>query len=96
MVIYSVTANKDLTNIIIKYFNKYNLLTQKLADFILFQKVIELMNNKEHLNFEGLKKIINIKSSMNKGLSDELKTEFSNFTPVERQLIFTKNIPDSK
>jgi hypothetical protein len=43
------------------------LLTQKAADFILFTRVVELMNTKDHLIFEGLKNIINIKASMNLG-----------------------------
>jgi hypothetical protein len=34
------------------------------------------MNRKEHLTPEGLKKILAIKASMNKGLPDELKSIF--------------------
>jgi hypothetical protein len=52
------------------------------------------MNKGDHLSIEGIKKIINIKASMNLGLSYNLKAEFIKFTPVERSLIFTKNIPD--
>ena len=52
------------------------------------------MKNKVHLSSEGLKKIINIKASMNLGLSDFLKSEFIDFTPVERQVINTEIIPD--
>jgi hypothetical protein len=37
------------------------------------------MNNKIHLSFEGLQQIINIKASMNLGLSDLLKSEFKDF-----------------
>jgi len=90
---YSVDSKKDLTNLII-HLDRYTLLTQKAADFILFKEVVELMKNKVHLSIEGLKKIINIKASMNLGLSDFLKSEFIDFTPVERQVINTENIPD--
>jgi hypothetical protein len=90
---YSINSNKDLTNLIINL-EKYTLLTQKKADFILFKEVVELMKNKVHLSSEGLKKIINIKASMNLGLSDFLKSEFIDFTPVERQVINTEIIPD--
>jgi hypothetical protein len=90
---YSVDSKKDLTNLII-HLDRYTLLTQKAADFILFKEVVELMKNKVHLSIEGLKKIINIKASMNLGLSDFLKSDFIDFTPVERQVINTKNIPD--
>jgi len=52
------------------------------------------MNNKGPLSIEGLNQIVNIKASMNLGLSDFLKYEFNDFTPVERQVINTENIPD--
>jgi hypothetical protein len=93
-VIFSVNGLKDLTTIIIPHFLKYGLLSQKAADFILFTRVVELMNTKDHLILEGLKKIINIKASMNLGLSENLKSEFKNFIPVDRPIIITKDIPN--
>ena len=54
-----------------------------------------MLNNKAHLSNQGLNQIINIKASMNLGLSDFLKSEFNKFTPVERQIIKTESIPDS-
>lgn len=53
MVIYSVAGIKDLTTVIIPHFLNYPLLTQKAADFVLFQRVVELMTNKAHLTIEG-------------------------------------------
>jgi hypothetical protein len=88
---YSVDSNKDFTNWII-HLDKYTLLTQKAADFMLFKEVVELMKNKVHLSIEGLKQIINIKASMNLGLSDVLNSEFIDFTPVKRHIIKTENI----
>lgn len=44
------------------------------------------MLKKEHLTKESLKKIIAIKMSMNKGLSDYLKTSFPGIIPVVRPL----------
>jgi hypothetical protein len=38
--------------------------------------------------------MINDQWSMNWGLSDFLKSEFKELTPVERPVIFTGNIPD--
>jgi hypothetical protein len=38
----------------------------------------------EHLTKEGLEKIVCIKASMNKGLSEQLKTLFKSVIPVER------------
>lgn len=91
---YSVRSLKDLTTFIIPHFKKYPLLTQKAADFILFQQIVELMMKGAHLTIEGLQEIINIKASKNLGISDIVKSEFSNINPVERAIIQTKNIPD--
>jgi len=77
---YRVASLKDLNAIIIPHFDKYPLLhlrnekqmliTQKKADFNLFKKIIDLINNKEHLTLEGLHKILAIKGSLNLGLSE--------------------------
>jgi hypothetical protein len=68
----------------------------------LFNQVVKLFNNKDHLSIEGLIKILNFKASMIGGLSDFLKSEFNKITPafvlkkvqIERPIIFTENIPD--
>ena len=94
MVFYSVSSVKDLTNTIIPHFLKYTLLTQKAADFLLFKTIVSLINNKVHLTIEGLNQIINIKASMNTGLSEIVKSNFNNIIPVTRPIINTSNIPD--
>ena len=101
---YSVKSIKNITNIIIPHFLKYKLLTQKAADFILFNQIVKLINTKAHLTKEGLHQIINIKASLNLGISENLKSYWTKITPllhlrnekqmVERPLIKTKNIPD--
>ena len=68
--------------------------TQKRADFILFKEVVDLMNQKEHLEKEGLQQIVNLKASINKGLSEELKKEFPNIIPVQRPLVKNQVIQD--
>jgi hypothetical protein len=88
---YSIDSIKDLNNLIF-YLEKYPLLTQKAADFLLFKKAVELVNNKAHLTLEGLKEIVNIKASMNLGLSDMLKSEFVGYTPLERPVINYDNV----
>jgi hypothetical protein len=52
------------------------------------------VKNKEHLTIEGLQKIINIKASMNYGLSNLIKENFTNIIPIKRPVILTDNIPD--
>nr|YP_010170370.1 LAGLIDADG homing endonuclease [Phanerochaete carnosa]QRZ60352.1 LAGLIDADG homing endonuclease [Phanerochaete carnosa] len=94
MAFYSVYDVKNLLQTIIPHFIKYPLLTQKGADFILFKKIVELMNNNVHLTIEGIHQIINIKAAMNLGLSELLRSEFKDFKPVERPLIQTETIPE--
>jgi LAGLIDADG endonuclease len=94
MVIYSVSGIKDLINTILPHFVKYPLITQKRRDFLLFQKVVNLMNNKTHLTKEGLNQIVNIRASMNNGLSNELKTNFTNIIPITKPNIEIMNIPN--
>ena len=83
---YSIDSNEDLNKLII-HLEKYQLLTQKAADFLLFKQAVKLVNNKAHLTVEGLNQIVNIKASMNLGLSNMLKSEFYGYTPVERPVI---------
>jgi hypothetical protein len=91
---YSVSERKDLINVIIPHFKEYPLLTQKAADFILFEQIVELMNQGAHTKNDGLQQIINIKASMNLGISNKIKSEFPLTVPVERLIIQTANIPD--
>lgn len=86
-VIYSVKSLKDILTVIIPHFDKYPLLTKKRADFILFKLIAILMSKGEHLTMEGLNKIISIKASMNKGLSETLQKAFPNIIPIERPII---------
>ena len=53
-------------NKIIKFFEENKLNTSKKKDFEIFSQVIILMNNKEHLTKQGLDKIANLISQMNR------------------------------
>ena len=53
-------------NILIDFFKKYKLNTSKRKDFEIFSKVIQRMNNKEHLTKEGLDTIAKLISTMNR------------------------------
>ena len=76
-----------LINVIIPHFEKYPLLTQKSADYLLFKKAIGLINEKKHLTIEGLENIISIKASLNLGLSDDLKISFPKISPITKPLV---------
>jgi hypothetical protein len=59
-----------------------------LLIFLLKKQKQKQKNNKEHLTLEGIKKLVSIKSSMNLGLSPELKTIFSNIEPEKKREYF--------
>jgi hypothetical protein len=61
------------------------LLTKKHYDYLLFKEVIELMLKKEHNTLEGLQKIVNLKASINLGLSNVLKEFFPDTIPIKRE-----------
>lgn len=92
--VYHVQSLEDLKNVIIPHFIKYPLITQKNSDFILFCSIIDLMLSNKHLEIEGFNQIVNIRSSMNNGLSNDLKLAFPDFNPVSRPLVINKSILD--
>lgn len=92
--LYRVTSPKDLLDVIIPFFDKYPLLTHKYSDFILFRQIVEALNNKEHLRLDGLQRILNLRASMNLGLSPELKAAFPDTVAEERPLVLDINIRD--
>jgi len=91
--IYTVQSIKDLA-IIINHFNNYPLITQKLGDFILFKLVYDIVNCKDHLTKEGLNKILSLKASINRGLTNELKLNFPDIIPASRPLVINQVIKD--
>lgn len=78
---YQVKSIKEFL-VVITHFDNYPLITQKLADYIIWKKIILMMEQKEHLTLEGLEKIVALKASLNLGLSDQLKEAFSGVVPV--------------
>jgi hypothetical protein len=70
-VVYSINSVRDLHNVVIPHFKKYPLLTIKSSTFTLFKDIIELLINKEHLDSNGLLKIMCIRIQMNRGITEE-------------------------
>lgn len=54
---------EDLINVIIPHFNKYNLLSRKKVDFKLFEIIVNMVINKNHLAKEGIEKIVYLRAS---------------------------------
>jgi len=81
-------------NVIIPHFTTFYLVTQKQADFEIFKQIIKIINSKSQLTSEDLQNIVNLKASLNLGLSDRLKTLFPNTVPVPRPKVDFQKIPD--
>ena len=73
---------KDLIKVI-EHFDQFPLLTQKKNDYKLFKQAITIIKNKEHLTKEGLVKIVQIRASLNKGLSASLKSAFPSISTLK-------------
>jgi LAGLIDADG endonuclease len=82
--------------VVIEHFDKYPLITQKLADYILFKQAYNIILNKEHLTFKGLNQLVSIKGSQNKGLSPILQFAFSDSINTKRPLVSknAQNMPN--
>jgi hypothetical protein len=89
-VMYKVYSLGDITNVIIPHFDNYPLISHKQSDFLLFKNIVDLINKSEHLNIDGLIKIVNLKAILNKGLSDKLKIYFPYTIKMKRPKV---NIP---
>lgn len=90
---FRVSGLKNLS-VIINHFDKYPLITQKLADYLLFKQAVKLVHEKVHLTKEGLLKVVSLKASLNLGLSEQLKESFPNVIPVIRPLVKFTGVKD--
>jgi hypothetical protein len=55
-----------------EFFDKHTLKTKKRIDYIQFRRIIDKMNNGEHLRLDGLRKIVDIAMRMNTGNRNKL------------------------
>ncbi len=74
-VYYRVENFKEL-QVIVDHFDKYKLVTAKKIDYALFKQWFNIIKLNEHLTEKGLLNIINLKASLNKGLSGKLREQF--------------------
>lgn len=89
---FIVSSLEQIFNVVLTHFDVYSLVSQKLADYLLFKEAIHIIKNKNHLTLNGLKNVLAIRASMNKCLLD--KTTFSDVVAVARPLVENKTIPD--
>ena len=64
---YEVRSLRDLRDIIIPHFKKYQILSSKQKDFELFTHICELMIKGEHKSTKGIQQIIHLACQMNTG-----------------------------
>ena len=81
MVQYRVCSPRILKNVI-NHFEKFPLITDKRADYELLKHALQLIELKEHLTFQGFRKIVGLRASMNLGLSKKLPAAFPDVVPV--------------
>jgi LAGLIDADG endonuclease len=76
LAIYRVRSLKDLA-VIIKFFQKYSLLTSKRHNFNLFVVLYEIILKKEHLTVSGFLKSISIINNLNNPINSDLMDEIT-------------------
>jgi LAGLIDADG endonuclease len=67
-VYYEIHIKDESLNTIIPDFNKYLLILEKQNDFIIFEKILNIINKRNILIKKGLLDIISLKRFINKGL----------------------------
>lgn len=82
VVYYTVGSTKDIIKYILPHFDRYPLATLKLKDYLLFKKILLLMENGEHNSLPGLLKIFGLKAILNKGLPERVKAEYPDIIPA--------------
>lgn len=70
---FRVRGSENL-NKLIHFFRTNPLKTSKQESFDIFAEIVEMMNNKEHLNKEGLDKIAKLASKMNRKVNRHLES----------------------
>ena len=68
VVYYEVTNHNDLVEKIIPFFGKYDFLSaKKKRDFKKFKQIAKIISSQKHLEVDGIRKILEIRSDMNDG-----------------------------
>jgi len=93
MMRYKVSSIQDITKAIIPHFDKYPLVTQKLVDLNIFKRIVCILN-KGPVSREDLQEIVNLKTSLNLGISPALKESFPNTKELARPIEKFTGIPD--
>ncbi len=93
-VVYTVRSLKDLNDVIVPFFEKHFLITQKRSDFELFKEIVSIKANNRHLSLENFNRILSLRANLNNGWSEKLQKAFPNIVPVDRPLFTIQEIPN--
>jgi hypothetical protein len=63
---FSVKRRRELTSVVVPFFEQHPLITAKRADFVAFASVLRMMEEGAHLTEEGLRRIALITEQMNR------------------------------
>jgi len=88
--VFRVASLKDLA-VIIDHLTRYPLITQKRADFELFKSVVDIKLSGRHTTLDGIQEIVNIRASLNRGLTERLLLAFPQTIPVIRPIVAEAN-----
>lgn len=78
---FTIGSLDEIITRVLPHFDKYPLNTKKYSDYLLFKKAVLIMKQGGHLTVEGLQSIINIRASINRGLTPLLLAAFPNSIP---------------
>lgn len=81
---FTISSLNQIFTQVIPHFDKYPLITQKGADYLLFKQAVMIMQRGEHLTVSGLEAIISIRATLNKGLTSSLIEAFPKTVAVAR------------
>ncbi len=64
---YEINSQKDIHGVLIPFFDKNSLQSEKKKNYLIFRKIAMMVKNNLHHTKNGLKKIKQLKSHMNSG-----------------------------
>ena len=89
---FTISSVSQIITQVIPHFDKYPLITQKRADYLLFKQAVMIMQRGGHLTVSGLEAIVNIRATLNKGLTSSLIEAFPKTVAVARPRVDIKDV----
>lgn len=95
VVYYEVRNLKSLNEVIIPFFDRFNFLSaNKKRNFSIFKSIVELMVKGEHLNPEGMRKILNLRETLNEGRGRKRKYSINSVFAEKSSETIRKDLTD--